>query len=413
MKVRQATLNDLEQLVDLNRLCYPTLGMTVEQVQGIFIANTRCTWDDVFVADEGGRILSGLIAYKFKQWIEDIAIETIGIGDVVVSPDVRRQGVAGELIKHVMKQFSEEEYPASILYPFQHQFYRHLGWGYAGELRHYHYLTEQLGGYLDAHEEEDISIRRLLPDDQKRLMAFYDAEARRSNGLLKRTPEYWTDRLLRLPRSAILALSSGDIIGYLIYSVTRFQTGNRLLQELDVHEWLAPTMDAKSLLLGFLARQKEQIKSVHFYLPPTDPIHLLVDDPRDAGLRMDNFLYSHGADICLGWMYRILNLKSAFECGRKFNQISGVLTVEIEDETLGDRSVTVHFDKGNVRASEENEACPRVISGTMDMFSQLFCGYMSAAQAYELDLLDFEGPDAVDFCQRAFSLPKPCCFDLF
>ncbi|MCX6641609.1 MAG: GNAT family N-acetyltransferase [bacterium] len=413
MKLRIAKPDDLDQLVELNRLCYPTLGMTPDQIRGIYTANTRCTWDDVFVVTENSRIVSALIAYKFTQYLEDTEIDTIGIGDVIVSPASRRQGVGGFLIEEVLKHFEEKDYPASILYPFQHRFYRRLGWGYAGELRHYHYPTDQLREYADYHEEEDLSVQLLTSAKLPQLLKFYDAQARRCNGMLKRSPEYWQDRILRSPRTAVLALSSGDIIGYLIYSISRHHPNNRLVQELDVHEWLAPTLEAKSLLLGFLNRQKEQIKSVHLHLPPDEPIHLMVEDPRDAAQRMENFLYTHTADLCLGWMYRIVNLKAALECGRRFNNISGDLTIKLEDEQIGDRSLNVRFKNGKVETSDANQDCRRKISGSVDAFSQMYCGYTSALAAFEFDLLEFDGPDTVEFCQHAFSLPIPRCFDLF
>ena len=112
-------------------------------------------------------------------------------------------------------------------------------------------------------------------------------------------------------------------------------------------------------------------------------------------------------------MFRLVNLKSAFEYGRRFNGTKGELTVDMEDEILGDRRLTVIFNGKNAVAEGSNRKSKRCVRGEVDMLSQLFCGFMSAREAYEQDLLDFEGNDTVEFCQYAFRLPPPRCYDLF
>ena len=93
--------------------------------------------------------------------------------------------------------------------------------------------------------------------------------------------------------------------------------------------------------------------------------------------------------------------------------MKGNLTVEIQDEILGDRRLTVSFSGQGAQAEGTNAKTKRHLRGDVDLISQIFCGYTGAQQAYELDLVEFEGKDTVEFCQHAFALPPPRCYDLF
>jgi predicted acetyltransferase len=280
-------------------------------------------------------------------------------------------------------------------------------------VREYHVKASQIEDYVEITEDSDLSVDLMKEEDFPTLMAFYEAGARQSNGLLRRNPQYWRERILAPERVAALARFSGDLIGYAIYSHNPASSSNLFLQEIEVHEWNAPTLDGREALLSYFARQGEQVNSIRFILPADEPFHLWVDDPRD--LSRDNMrrLFARSATVGLGWMYRLINLQSAFESKRRFNGVKGELTVDIMDEQLGDRRVAVSFTGKGAKMLEPEAKTGRMVQGTMDAFSQLFCGYTSAGTAYEQGLLTFEGRDAVEFCQEAFWLPPPRCFDLF
>lgn len=413
-KLETAVPDDVDRLIELHRLCYPLTDLSPEDQYRYFTDNPRCELEDVYVLKDGRELIASLIAYRFNQYQEEVPIPVIGIANVMVAPDRRRHGVAGFLISRALGLFEEEEIPASILFPFEHGFYRHLGWGYAGEVRQYHVETTQLlNSGNDEDDDDELSVRLFREEQLSQLMEFYDAVAVRSNGMLKRNEGYWREKIITVPRQVVLAYYSGEIIGYLIYSLNRIHETNHLAQEMQVHEWVAPTLDARDALLGFLAKQSDQVKRVKLMLPPDEPFHLWIDDARHWNRNFIQRLYSETATIALGWMYRLVNLKSAFQCGRRFNGVKGDLTVEMEDEILGDRCLKVNFEGGAVEIVETKLKSDRLISGPVDAISQMYCGYLSAQTAYEQDLLEFEGKDAIEFCQRAFSLPPPHCYDLF
>jgi predicted acetyltransferase len=231
--------------------------------------------------------------------------------------------------------------------------------------------------------------------------------------MMRRNPRYWRERILAPGRIAVLARFSGDLIAYAIYSHHSLVPTNLLAQGIEVHEWMAPTLDGRDALLSYFARQSDQVETMQFLLPADEPFHLWVDDPRDMGRKNMGRLFPETATLGLGWMYRLLNLQSAFEGGRKFNGAQGDLTVEVLDEQLGDRRVAVKFTGKGAHMLEPEARSSRLVQGTVEAFSQVFCGYISAVTALEQGLLNFEGRDTVDFCHHAFELPAPRCFDLF
>ncbi len=412
-KLTTAKSADLDRLVELYKLSYPLLKLSDTERHEKFTQNPRCDLEDVYVARDGKEIVGSFIAYQFIQYQENVEVPVMGLARVMVAPEHRRKGVGGFMMQKALEIFEEEDVPAAILYPFEHRFFRSLGWGYAGELRHYSITTSQLYEYLDVLNEKELSVKILPLSDLPVLMNYYNAQARHYNGTLQREEPYWKTELVAPPRQVVLAYCNGEVTGYLIYSILESQPHNDYAQLMVVHEWMATTIDGRDTLLSFLARQTEQIERIELTMASDDPLHLWIDDPRDAGRAMISSLYTKTATMALGWMYRLVNLKSAFECGRRFNGVSGELTVDMEDDVLGNRRLTVNFSGRNAVTDESNNKSKRSVRGEVDALSQMFCGYTSARVAFEEDLLDFEGNDTVDFCQQAFWLPQPRCFDLF
>lgn len=413
LKLRTAEPGDLPALGLIHQLSYPLLDLTLEQRQAAFADNPRAGLDNVLVTVDDGEVVACMIGYPFTLYQEDVEVPVIGIGTVAVRPDRRRQGVAGFMIREALNDYEEQGLAASILYPFQHRFYRQLGWGYAGEVRQYRIASSQLEDYEEILDDADLSVDLMRDDDFPALMNFYEAMARRGNGMLRRNPRYWRERILGPGRIAVLARFNGDLIGYALYSHYPVVPGNYLAQEIEVHEWMAPTLDARDALLSYFARQAEQVETFRFILSADEPFHLWVDDPRDAGRESIRRLNAQSATMGLGWMYRLLSLSGAFTGGRRFNGVKGDLTVDILDEQLGDRRVAVSFTGKGAAMLEPEARTGRMVQGTMDAFSQVFCGYISAETAFAQGLLTFEGREAVEFCQNAFWLPPPRCFDLF
>jgi len=386
-KLTTAQPADVDSLTEMYRLCYPLIDLSPEERYNYFVRNPRCDLEDVFVVKDGKEPIASMIAYRFDQFQEEVEIPVIGIANVMVAP--------------------------TILYPFEHRFYRYFGWGYAGEIRQYQIRCRQLAEYLEEEEDDDLETVLFQEQQMPQLMEFYDAVASRSNGMLKRNEEYWRGKLVEPPRQAVLAYFNGEIIGYLIYSLEKIHSDNLFVQEIVVHEWMAPTLDARDALLGFLAKQSDQVESIRLSLQPDEPFHLWVDDPRNKNHRFLNRLYAHTATVGLGWMYRLVSLKEAFESGRRFNNVKGDLRVEVEDDQLGDREIGVTFSGNGAKVDKATSKPERIVRGTVDIVSQLFCGYTTAEEAYEQDLLEFEGKDTIEFCQQAFWLPAPRCYDLF
>lgn len=413
LKLRKANPADVPELAQLHEWSYPLSKLNLREREAVFADNPRGSLEDVYVVTDDQQPVACMFAYRFEQYQEETAVPVVGFGNVAVRPDRRREGIAHFMIAEALKELDEEGVAACILYPFQHRFYRRLGWGYAGEVKEYRIQCSQLWEYDVEDEDRDISVELVSDPAGSDLMAFYEEIARRSNGMLKRELRYWMEEVFAPGRIAVAVRFSGDLIGYMIYSLQRYSESNSFVQEMVIHEWQAATLEAQEALLMYISRLNDQIQIVRLILPGDEPFHLWVEDPRSENHRMIHRLYSETAVLGLGWMYRIVNLRSAFESGRRFNGITGLLTVELLDELIGDRLLTFEFNGKGAKAREEEGNPKRRVVGSVDAFSQMFCGYTGAEDAFRYGLLEFEGEDTVEFCRNAFTLPKTRCFDLF
>jgi len=156
----------------------------------------------------------------------------------------------------------------SMLHPFSFSFYRRFGWETYVERKHY----EMESDLLPARKPFKGSIERIHSIEP--LMNVYEEYARRYNGTLVRSKNWWETRIVTRKKGqyAIYRNESGNIDGYMIYEVMN--------SEMQIHEFIALHTEAEKALWHYIAQHDSMIKAVKWFAPSHDQFTFMLDNPR-------------------------------------------------------------------------------------------------------------------------------------
>jgi predicted acetyltransferase len=106
-------------------------GVLAEGVER-YHAGPRYTWRDGWVVEEDGQIRAAAIAILARWWFGGTVYPISAVAGVAVRDVDRRRGFASELVRAIVHADQAAGRPYSVLYPFQHGFYRRLGYASVG-----------------------------------------------------------------------------------------------------------------------------------------------------------------------------------------------------------------------------------------------------------------------------------------
>ncbi len=117
------------------------------------------------------------------------------------------------MLEHALEEGRSQQIPLMMLYPFQHGFYRRLGWAWTGQTYQYRISARHLPTY-----SERVNVIPYNPDQhQQSLQAIYQKAAQHHNGWLKRRDWQWQDYLKPSKGREIYAyIEAGEVLGYVI-----------------------------------------------------------------------------------------------------------------------------------------------------------------------------------------------------
>jgi len=84
--------------------------------------------ENVWVAEEGGRLVSCAQVFPRALHVRGIPVPTGGIGSVYTRPEARGRGVAGALLGHAVEDMRRQGFLLSLLFASRKEFYTRLGW---------------------------------------------------------------------------------------------------------------------------------------------------------------------------------------------------------------------------------------------------------------------------------------------
>lgn len=356
-------------------------------------------------------LLGGARLHDFVMNVRGAQIPAAGIGMVAVDLAHKKEHVARDMVHSWLEYCRAQDVPFALLYPFRPDFYKQMGFGYGTKLSQYHVPPSALPA-----SGNKSRIAFIGADDKQLVGDCYSRVAARTHGLLRKSDEE-LNRFFTNPAKRVVGYRNEDgISGYLVFSFTSAPDKQFLTYDLIVDEMVYETREAFLGLLAFLQSQADQVRRIEFNTQD-DSFHLLLSDVRDGSNVLLPSVYHQSNVQGVGIMYRVLDVRRAFELLRpvSFGGESLTLRITVNDSFLPENEghVTVRFSKGH---PEIEQAATPDCGITLDIaeFSSLLMGAADFRSLYRYGLADISETARVEQVNRLFATEeKPVCMTHF
>ncbi|MBD2122063.1 enhanced intracellular survival protein Eis [Trichocoleus sp. FACHB-262] len=412
--LRQAEETDLPQVVNLDRLAFAPLRSPAEierdwYGQGLNLPGRQHM---LAVDDLNGQAVATYAQLDLSVVLEGQGFTTAGVAGVAVAPERRGQRIARFMLEQGVQEWRSQQIPLAMLYPFQHGFYRQLGWAWVGRLHQYTVAAKHLPLYPERFG--------MVPYDPKHhqpaLQDAYQRSALRRNGWLQRQELQWQPRLKPEPGKEIYCYQeAGKLLGYIILQYAAVDSLPGTLSVV-VQEWVALNADAYRGILGFLSALRDQVHTVVWNTYPEDPFPYLVREQHrvlevNQAPRLYGFTHRFG-EIGGGFMWRLVDLTTAFRLRPVKQGSPFILTFQVSDPILGDQTITANFTAE--RMHPVAQPVPAVLKTSVEHLTELFCGLRRATEMVWTREIEYEGDRALlQKLDAAWQCTPPFCWDYF
>lgn len=353
------------------------------------------------VVSHAGRVVSCLTLLHTHLSFHGTEIPMGGIRHVATHPDEQNRGYAGDLVRQTLQEMSALGLPLSVLFPFSFRYYRKFGYELGGN--HCHLWCRP--NCIPAYAERRLT-RLATPTDLPALLEFHARQARERVCSLARHPLHW-QALLSDPRVRVTLFGLEEVEGYMVTEETRDAYGGRVLRVLEL---VAASRPAWRGLLGTLTQGPAESIEWNASAEDLQLSGLL----RSAAPLREGFKPRAIVTVRPMFQIRVTNVAAALQA-RAAGSPAGPyrLALRIQDDLLPENNHPV--------AIQATEAGPTVRPAqpsdptlTLDIrtFSQVFCGYLSIADAVSQELAQASSPIALETAEYLFPAGEPFLSDL-
>lgn len=406
--------SDLPQIVNLDRLAFAPLQSN-DVIQQQWYNNTvNLPGRKLFLAveDETGMGVGTYAQLALTTFLEGQEFPMMGIAAVAVAPHRRGQHVARLMLEHALKEAREQQTPIMALYPFQHGFYRRLGWAWVEPVHQYRVAARQLPLYKERSRIFPGNLDERFPV----LKEVHCKAASQHNGWLKRQDWQWQSWLKpTLGREIYIYQEAGRIGGYVVMQYAVLDPPQNV-QAVIVQEWVALTASAYRGILGFLASLRDQISTIVWTTFPADPFpHLLSEQRRSPDLLNSPFEFGfvrRFGETAGGLMWRLTDVEAAFRLRPIQPGTPFAITFLISDPIFGQQLIGAEFNDGQIQLLQELP--PTILKLSVEHLTQLFCGMRRSRDLLWTGELEIEGDNTLlTHLDHAWQAEPPFCWDFF
>ncbi|MBU7013917.1 MAG: GNAT family N-acetyltransferase [Theionarchaea archaeon] len=355
---------------------------------------------------EDGTLRGGMILYDFTMTMFSVPVLVGGVGLVAVDLIHKREKVCKEMISFFLDYYKKKGSFLTSLYPFRPDFYKEMGFGFGTKMHQYRLHPEQLPARTKEH------IHFLSKKDTAALVDCYNRYAATTHGMMKLTSERKVERIMEDPLTRIVGYKTGNSIqGYLVFMFKEAETENFVINDIRVREFIYETTEAFWELLTFLHSQKDQIR--YCMINTQDEyFHHVLDDPRYGEDMLMPHIYHETDRDGIGLMYRIIDVKRAFEVlkDHNFGGIDCRLRIDIQDGFFPENqgSYIVHFEEGIPQLGRNDFEVS--IHLKISDFTSLIMGIVPFDRLCTYGLAEISDSGYVDVVTRLFAwAEKPVC----
>ncbi|WP_273222854.1 GNAT family N-acetyltransferase [Geosporobacter ferrireducens] len=412
--IRKLTKQDSETFSRLIVNAYPGFGHTQTDRE-----NFQSRMDSIVDTDDGGgfygffldeTIVGGMRLFDFQMNLFSQKINVGGIGAVCVDLLHKKERIAKELLTYFLEHYRDAGSSMVMLYPFNANFYRRMGFGYGTKMNQYRVKPES---FPKGTSKEHIVY--LNEKDQQAYIECYQRYMNKTNGLLAKK-SFEIRNTFDGDYRIVGYKEDGKLLGYVVFTFEKEKESYRFIYNMIVKEFIYETKEALAELCTFLHTQADQVHRIHINLQE-ESFHYLLSDPTN-GLNdtfQTFFLETDASGI--GVMYRIINVEGIFKelHAHNFNDETCRLKLWIEDDFFpkNNGSWIIHFINGKaVRVSEEDYEAE--VSMKICDFSSMLMGAVNFRTLYHFGLAEISDEKYVGQVNRIFMTDhKPVCMTMF
>ena len=335
---------------------------------------------------DDGRLLAVVHMVPRVMMVRGVPLDTAMILGVATWPHARGKGGVSQLLRRALEVAAERGQELLPLYPFDHAFYRRLGWTTAYERLH----IEAPLTALASHKHPAVTLKPAVPDEVH-LSAFarvYDARVAQCSGYLLRDERDWHLRAEEMTLDGahgLLAYRDDEPVGAMIYALSG--------TTIEVQEWLATTHAAEQAMLGYLGAHASTHENTKLWLAPDAPLRTLLPGAKQ------------GFRLASDTMLRTVNAARLMAA----LALSGPsATIRLTDAVLPHNNGVFALADGALHPLNETAAAEATLS--IEAFTALVSGALSPHQCAWLGMLA-GSDDALERLSAWFPKTQACIFE--
>lgn len=263
----------------------------LEKARAESIASTCVDWG---AFDDDGTLMARIINNNYTAVFDGAFVPMGGIGAVSTLPQYREKGAIRAIFEKLLPDAREKGEVISSLYPFNHAFYRKVGY----ETIVYQHRWEMPPEVLKSYRCESARPYR-AGSSLAEYMRVFDAFIRRYNCAVTRTEEAMARRLGSKP------LENG-VFTYLMEDA--FVTYKDAGATLEVQDLAWASVKGFNQILGFLARFTADYSKIALILPADIDLTSLIRTPKQYDIAKTSYQ---------NFMARVMNTQKLLELMKK------------------------------------------------------------------------------------------------
>lgn len=338
---------------------------------------------------------------SYDSWIGGRRVPTAGVAGVAVVPEHRGQGLARQVMTHLMHEARDRGAVIATLFRTAPALYRSLGFEHITELVDGSLPTSALRGIRAAH----TTLRRATAADAADIRRIYSSVAAGGSCLLARDGAAFDvseDELIASADGITLAIGpEGSVVGYVSWNRGSGYGGVATLGVVDL---LAVTGDGYRALLSAIGSFDAVTPTVRVRTSGTDPIQWLIGG---AGWTVSEVS---------PYMLRVLDLAGAVAARGWPVGLAAQVDLALDDPLCpwnsGRHRLVLEGGTGRLEsaAGGSDEGLTTV---TMPGLALLYAGGVTASTLRRSDLIAGGSPASDAVIDSAFAGPRPAVLDYF
>ena len=401
--VRRIADDDFKEYVRLSLEAYPAMypELNEERIDGWIkrMQAQQAKKADIqyygYYRDE--KLLGAMRIHHFKINVHGVEMESGGVGNVCVDLAHKKEHIAKEMMEYYHEYFREKDTPMLLLWPFRHDFYMKMGYGYARKYNKYMYKPDD----LPRGSKEGVGF--MGEADIDAMLECFNRYAAKTHGMIYKARAFF-ERFIQ--RFKVVGYRDGDRVeGFIGFNFKKIDPDHPLRQHIEIEYMVYENPKALSRILAFLQTQLDQVERVVF-MTHDDDFHYISKDPRD-GVPHIFYINQETNAQGVGIMYRILDKELFFKqlASHNFNGENLRVKFNVEDSFLPENhgSVTVHFKDGYPKIAAGHDV---EVSLKIEYFSSLLMGVVDLRKLWTYGLVEISDDSYTDQLDKLFHVQK-------